>query len=295
VSSKTDDKYTDPELHNVVKEEIQASNKGGAPGQWSARKAQMMATEHRKRGGEYTTDKKDGSAKHLDQWTEEEWQTKEGSGNARDASGLEHRYLPTKAWEQMSDKEKEETDAKKHEGSKEGKQNVANTPKAADAKKNAGKDSNGFEKIEKKSTTDCTTQWDDPEHMENNQREYKKFMEDNRKSKSTSPDDRPGKKRGQGANADLPSASKKHKGTSGINDEPMAPTGDKTRVPQKGHKVQWHSGSGYVTGEVVEVLYEDKEVNGEKVEASKEDPRVMLKTDSTGKVCVHKPEAVYFD
>lgn len=33
-----DDKYTDPELRNEVKEEIQASDKGGAPGQWSARK-----------------------------------------------------------------------------------------------------------------------------------------------------------------------------------------------------------------------------------------------------------------
>lgn len=36
--SKTDDKYTDPELREQVKEEIQAGDKGGAPGQWSARK-----------------------------------------------------------------------------------------------------------------------------------------------------------------------------------------------------------------------------------------------------------------
>ncbi|EDU50642.1 repeatdomain containing protein [Pyrenophora tritici-repentis] len=291
--SKTDDKYTDPELHNVVKEEIQASDKGGAPGQWSARKAQMMASEYKKRGGDYTTEKKDESAKHLDQWTKEEWQTKEGSGNAKDANGLEHRYLPKKAWEQMDDKEKEATDAKKQEGSKEGKQHVENTSKAADAKKNASKDTNEFSKIDKKSITDCTTHWDDPEHMENNQKEYKKFMEENRKSKSTSPDDRPGKKRGQGANADLPS--KKQKGSSEISDEPTAPTGDKTRVPQKGQKVQWHSAPGYISGEVVEVLYEEKEVDGKKVEASKEDPRLVLKTDSTGKICVHKPEAVYFD
>lgn len=32
------DKYTDPELRDQVKEEIHNSNKGGAPGQWSARK-----------------------------------------------------------------------------------------------------------------------------------------------------------------------------------------------------------------------------------------------------------------
>lgn len=33
-----DAKYTDPELRNEVKEEVQAGDKGGAPGQWSARK-----------------------------------------------------------------------------------------------------------------------------------------------------------------------------------------------------------------------------------------------------------------
>lgn len=36
--SKTDDKYTDPQLRDEVKEEIQAGDKGGEPGQWSARK-----------------------------------------------------------------------------------------------------------------------------------------------------------------------------------------------------------------------------------------------------------------
>lgn len=45
------DKYTDPKLRDQVKEEIHNSDKGGAPGQWSARKAQMMASEYKKRGG----------------------------------------------------------------------------------------------------------------------------------------------------------------------------------------------------------------------------------------------------
>ncbi len=39
------DKYSDPKLRDEVKEEIHNSDKGGAPGQWSARKAQMMASE----------------------------------------------------------------------------------------------------------------------------------------------------------------------------------------------------------------------------------------------------------
>lgn len=32
------DKYSDPQLRDEVKEEIHASDKGGKPGQWSARK-----------------------------------------------------------------------------------------------------------------------------------------------------------------------------------------------------------------------------------------------------------------
>jgi hypothetical protein len=39
------EKYTDPKLRDEVKEEIHNGDKGGAPGQWSARKAQMMAQE----------------------------------------------------------------------------------------------------------------------------------------------------------------------------------------------------------------------------------------------------------
>jgi hypothetical protein len=255
----------------------------------------MMASEYKKRGGDYTTDKKDDSAKHLDKWTEEEWQTKEGSGSAKDENGLEHRYLPKKAWEQMSEKEKEETDAKKQEGSKEGKQHVANTSKAAHARKDGSKedDTNTYTKIEKKSKTDCTTQWDDPDHMENDQREYQKFLESNRKSKGSAQEDHPGKKRGRGANAEAPS--KKQKSAGGKHDEPIGAAGDKTRVPKKGQKVQWHSLPGYVDGEVVEVLYEEKTVDGKSVKASKEDPRVVLKSESSGKICVHKPEAVYFD
>lgn len=48
----------------------------------------MMAKEYKERGGGYKTDKKDDKAKHLDQWTKEEWQTKDGDENAR----TERRY-----------------------------------------------------------------------------------------------------------------------------------------------------------------------------------------------------------
>lgn len=57
-----------------------------------------MASEYKKRGGDYNTDKKDqeDSQKNLSKWTEEEWQTKEGSGNAKQEDGTQKRYLPKK-------------------------------------------------------------------------------------------------------------------------------------------------------------------------------------------------------
>ncbi|KAH3914402.1 hypothetical protein HBH56_088870 [Parastagonospora nodorum] len=295
-NTKKDDKYTDPELRDEVKEEIQAGDKGGAPGQWSARKAQMMASEYKKRGGGYTTDEnhKDESAKHLDQWTEEEWQTKEGSGNAKDADGTEHRYLPKQAWEQMSEKEKKATDAKKQQGSHEGKQFVSNTSKAKDARKNVS-ETNGSTKPDDStvrtdytSAKNCTEHWEDPNHLEKNMQAYKTFKEKNRKSAEEGEN---AKKRGQAANGNSPNKKQKSSGQ----DVPEAPLGSITRVPKQGQKVQWHSIAGYVDGEVVEVVYEDKEVEGKKAKGSKEDPRVVLKGDVSGKIVVHKPEAVYFD
>ena len=47
--------YTKPALRKRIFNRIKASGKGGAPGQWSARKAQMLAREYKKRGGGYTS------------------------------------------------------------------------------------------------------------------------------------------------------------------------------------------------------------------------------------------------
>ncbi|CDM29967.1 hypothetical protein DTO013E5_8326 [Penicillium roqueforti] len=137
------EKYTDPELRDEIKKEVHNSDKGGKPGQWSARKAQMMASEYKKRGGGYNTTKEEGqteSQKHLDNWTKEEWQTKEGSGTARQDDDSRKRYLPKKAWENLSEKEKDETDEKKVEESQGGKQFVSNTAKAKEARRRASSD-----------------------------------------------------------------------------------------------------------------------------------------------------------
>lgn len=45
--------YSKPGMRKSLFNSIKAGGKGGAPGQWSARKAQMLAMQYKKRGGGY--------------------------------------------------------------------------------------------------------------------------------------------------------------------------------------------------------------------------------------------------
>jgi len=45
--------YTKPTMRKQLFDSIKAGGKGGKPGQWSARKAQMLAVEYKKSGGGY--------------------------------------------------------------------------------------------------------------------------------------------------------------------------------------------------------------------------------------------------
>lgn len=45
--------YTKPSMRKQIFNRIKAGGKGGAPGQWSARKAQMVASAYKKAGGGY--------------------------------------------------------------------------------------------------------------------------------------------------------------------------------------------------------------------------------------------------
>jgi len=45
--------YTKPTMRKQIFERIKAGSKGGKPGQWSARKAQLLAVEYKKSGGGY--------------------------------------------------------------------------------------------------------------------------------------------------------------------------------------------------------------------------------------------------
>ncbi|CCH02436.1 hypothetical protein FAES_4437 [Fibrella aestuarina BUZ 2] len=131
-STKKADNYTDPELREKLKADIKEGDKGGKAGQWSARKAQLLAHEYEKAGGGYKDDHKTESQQHLDKWTDEDWQTADGKPAERE--GGTTRYLPKEAWDKLSPAEKKATNAKKVAGSKAGKQNVPNTEKAKKAR-----------------------------------------------------------------------------------------------------------------------------------------------------------------
>ena len=128
------DRYTDPALRDKIKGEVMRGDKGGKPGQWSARKAQLVASEYEHAGGGYKQ-APDEQQKSLQHWGDEHWRTSDGGKAERE--GGTTRYLPDEAWNKLSKEEQEATNRKKQQGSRKGKQFVANTEKATAATKSA--------------------------------------------------------------------------------------------------------------------------------------------------------------
>ena len=132
--------YTDPELRERLKNKILNSEKGGNSGEWSARKAQLLANAYKKSGGGY----KQGLSKkqqNLKKWAKEEWMTRSqyetGSPDKAITENTTKRYLPKKAWGNLNPNERASTDLKKRTKSKDGQQFVPNTLKAKKASKKA--------------------------------------------------------------------------------------------------------------------------------------------------------------
>jgi hypothetical protein len=117
--------YTNPGMRERIKNRIMAGSKGGKPGQWSARKAQLLAAEYKKSGGGYSGGKTKAQ-KSLSKWTGEKWRTSDGS-----KSEGKKRYLPDKAWKALTPAEKRATNAAKAAGNRKGRQFVAQPKKVA--------------------------------------------------------------------------------------------------------------------------------------------------------------------
>lgn len=123
--------YTRPQLRERLKEEIKQSDKSGKPGQWSARKPQLLVKEYEAHGGRYKNPGQlTSTQKSLQQWTTEDWKTADNQAAIR--AGETVRYLPKEVWDQLSQEEKEKTNASKVKGSKSGKQHISNPDEVRD-------------------------------------------------------------------------------------------------------------------------------------------------------------------
>jgi len=122
---------TDPALWERVKAEVTASDKGGRPGQWSARKAQRAVQLYKERGGGYLGAKDPDNA--LTRWTRQDWRTYSG------AESLEtgERYLPAAAFDLLTPAEVGATTRAKRAGLARGQQFTPQPPKIARKTKKA--------------------------------------------------------------------------------------------------------------------------------------------------------------
>jgi hypothetical protein len=107
---------TNPALWEKVKSEVTQSAKGGQPGQWSARKAQLATQAYKKAGGGYAGHK--SSDNKLEKWQREEWGTRSGQTSASTGE----RYLPKKARDSLSRDEYDRSTRKKRADSAKGEQ-----------------------------------------------------------------------------------------------------------------------------------------------------------------------------
>ena len=126
--------YNKPELREKIKKKVIAGDKGGRPGQWSARKAQLVTHDYEAEGGGYKKPR-NAAQKSLKKWGDERWRTADGKQAIQGKTT--HRYLPDAAWSELSAKERKATDRKKVAGSRRGTQFVKNTAAAAKSRKRA--------------------------------------------------------------------------------------------------------------------------------------------------------------
>ena len=122
--------YTKPSLRDQIVASVKAGTSGGRSGQWSARKAQLVAQKYKAAGGGYSGPKT-SKQKSLSKWGKEKWRTKSGKPSTQGPKATGERYLPKKAIESLSSAEYAKTTAAKRKGTKSGQQFVKQPPKIA--------------------------------------------------------------------------------------------------------------------------------------------------------------------
>lgn len=61
---------------------------------------------------------------------------------------------------------------------------------------------------------------------------------------------------------------------------------------KKGDRVQWNTANGKTEGTVERKLTQPTDIKGHHVAASNDNPEYLVKSDKSGKVAAHKPDAL---
>jgi hypothetical protein len=123
-------KRTKESMWKRIVASVKAGSKGGRPGQWSARKAQLATARYKKAGGGYKGKK--SSSNKLSKWSKQKWDYV-SKGDEKKPRAKRGRYLPESVRKSLSASEKAATNKRKRAASAKGKQ------KAKYSKKVAGK------------------------------------------------------------------------------------------------------------------------------------------------------------
>jgi hypothetical protein len=117
---------TNPKLWEQAK--AQAKAKMG--GKHSARAMQLAGKIYKDKGGSYSGEKTEAQ-KSLSKWSKADWGTRSGKNSTQGPDATGERYLPKKAREALSPAEYAATTRAKREGTRKGKQFVAQPKKIA--------------------------------------------------------------------------------------------------------------------------------------------------------------------
>ena len=122
--------YTKPTMRKNLFSRIKAGGKGGPPGVWSARKAQMLAKSYKAKGGGYKelggfieTMANGGMAssqKSLKNWTDADWDYI-SKGDEKKPKSQRGRYLPKSVRQSLTPSQKASENKKKRSASSKGK------------------------------------------------------------------------------------------------------------------------------------------------------------------------------
>ena len=126
---------TNEKLWKRIVASVKAGSKGGRPGQWSARKAQLAGKKYKAAGGGYSGEKTKAQ-KSMTKWTKQDWGTKSGKNSISGKNATGERYLPKAERNKLTKAQYAATTRKKRADLAKGKK-VSQQPKKV--KKKLGK------------------------------------------------------------------------------------------------------------------------------------------------------------